>query len=118
MIVIQIVYLCTVLCEVVHKNTSTGDEDLWIRMATIGRIEEFKEGKDDWSQYAERLEFFFEANGIKEDTKKCPVFLTVIGLKAYKQLRSLIAPAKPDEKDYPSLVKAMKDHYTPAPSEI
>ena len=60
MIVIQIIYLCTVLCEVVHKNTSTGDEDLWISMATIGRIEEFKEGKDDWSQYAERLEFFLK----------------------------------------------------------
>jgi len=118
MTVIQFIYLCTVLREVVHKNTSTGDEDLWIRMATIGRIEVLKEGKDDWSQYAERLEFFFEANEIKEDAKKCPVFLTVISSKVYKQLQSFIAPAKADEKDYLSLVKAMKDHYTPAPSEI
>ena len=50
MIVIQIIYLSTVLCEVIHKKKSTGDKDLWIRMATIGRIEEFKEEKDDWSQ--------------------------------------------------------------------
>ena len=68
------------------KDSTTGNEDLWIHMATIGRIEEFKEGKDDWNQYAKRLEFFFEANGIKQDAKKRPVFLTVIGAKAYKQL--------------------------------
>ena len=29
------------------KDSTTGDEDLWIHMATIGHIEEFKEGKDD-----------------------------------------------------------------------
>jgi len=59
-------------------------------MATICRIEEFKESKDDWSQYAKRLELFFflffEANGIKEHGKKCPVFLTAIGSKAYKRV--------------------------------
>ena len=51
-------------------------------MATIGRIEEFKESKDNWNQYAERLEFFFEANGIKDDAKKRPIFLTAIGIQA------------------------------------
>ena len=110
--------LCTFVLQSTRDST-TGDEVLWIRtMVTIGRIEEFKEGKDDWSQYAERLEFFSEANGIKEDAKKRPVFLTVIGAKAYKQLRCLISPVKPNETEYADLLKAMKDHYKPAPSEI
>ena len=87
-------------------------------MATIGRIEEFREDKEEWSQYAERLEHFFAANGITNNDKKRSVFLTVIGAKAYKQLRSLIAPVKPGESDFATLSEAMKNHYTPAPSEI
>ena len=39
-------------------------------MATIGRIEEFRDEKEDWDQYAERLEHFFAANGITEAEKK------------------------------------------------
>ena len=87
-------------------------------MATIGRIEEFREDKEEWSQYAERLGHFFAANGITSNDKKRSVFLTVIGAKAYKQLRSLIAPVKPGESDFATLSEAMKNHYTPAPSEI
>ena len=33
-------------------------------MTTIGRVEEFREEKDDWDQYAKRLDHFFAANGI------------------------------------------------------
>ena len=88
------------------------------RMATIGRIEEFREDKEEWSQYTERLEHFFAANGITDDDKKRSVFLTVIGARAYKKLRSLIAPVKPGESDFATMSKAMKDHYAPAPSEI
>ena len=50
------------------------------------RIEEFCDDKEDWDQYAERLKHFFAANGITEAEKKCSVFLTVIGGKAYNQL--------------------------------
>ena len=87
-------------------------------MATIGRIEEFREDKEDWDQYAERLDHFFAANGITGADKKRSVFLTVIGAKAYKQLRSLVAPEKPGEMSYDNLTAAMKNHLTPPPSEI
>ena len=87
-------------------------------MATIGRIEEFRDDKEDWIQYYERLDHFFAANGITEADKKRSVFLTVIGPRAYKQLRNLISPAKPGETSYKDLVEAMKKHFTPAPSEI
>ena len=76
-------------------------------MATIGRIEEFREDKEEWSQYAERLGHFFAANGITSNDKKRSVFLTVIGAKAYKQLRSLIAPVKPGESDFATLSEAI-----------
>ena len=50
--------------------------------------------------------------------KKRSVFLTVIDAKTYKQLRSLIAPAKPGEISYDELTAAMKKRLTPPPSEI
>ena len=87
-------------------------------MATIGRIKEFRDDKEDWDQYAERLNHFFAANKITEVEKKRSVFLTVIGAKAYKQLRSLISPAKPGHTSYKDLTAAMKNHYRPAPSEV
>ena len=63
--------------------------------ATFGRIGEFKEGKEDWQQYVERLGHFFAANGITEENKKRSVFVSIMGPNAYKLLRSLISPAKP-----------------------
>jgi len=81
-------------------------------IATIGRIEEFREDKEEWIQYVERLGHFFATNGITSNNKKHSLFLTVIGARAYKQLRSLIAPAKPGETDFATLSNAMKDHYT------
>ena len=109
------VSLRTISCNIA-SILQTGDEDG--DMATISRIEESRDDKEDWNQYAERLEHFFTANGITSDEKKQAVFLTIIGAKAYKQLRSLIAPAKPGEKDFTVLAEAMKNHYTPAPSGI
>ena len=46
------------------------------------------------------------------------VFLSVIGPTTYKLLASLIAPEKPGDKDYKELVKVVKEHHNPTPSEI
>jgi len=41
-----------------------------MRMALyIGSVGEFREGKEEWSQYAERLDHFILANGIKNEQK-------------------------------------------------
>jgi len=85
--------------------------------AYIGSVGEFREGKEEWSQYAERLDHFILVNGIKDDQKK-DVFLAVIGPQAYKLLKSLIVPAKPGDKGYTELVQTLAKHYEPAPSEI
>ena len=82
-------------------------------------ISKFCEDKEEWSQYTERLvnEHFFTANSITSNDKKHSVFCTVIRVRAYKQLRSLITLEKPDETDFVMLSKAMKNHYAPTPSE-
>ena len=101
------------------KSSTTGNEDCdSIYMTTIGRIEELCEDKEEWSQYAERLEHFFATNGIASNDKKRSVFLTVIRARAYKQSRSLTAPKKPSETDFVTLSEVMKNHYVLAPSEI
>ena len=47
--------------------------------AYVGSIGEYREGKEEWSQYVEHLQHFLSVNGIEDDKKK-DVFLTVIGL--------------------------------------
>ena len=43
-------------------------------MATIGKVEPFQIGVDNWEQYTERLEQYFAANSITEEAKKRAVF--------------------------------------------
>ena len=63
--------------------------------ATLGKVEEFNNSREDWPQYEERLGHFFTANGITEGQKRA-VLLTVIGPSAYKVLRNLVSPKKPN----------------------
>ena len=41
-----------------------------------------------------------------------------MGEKTYKLMCSLISPAKPNDKSFGQLVKAMRGHLCPLPSEI
>ena len=84
----------------------------------FGVIGEFKEGREEWAQYVERLGHFLVANGITENKRKRAVLLFVIGPKAYMLLGSLVASERPGDKSHVDLVKVMMDHYNPKPSEI
>ena len=86
--------------------------------ATLGQVEPFDPQVDDWVQYSERLEHYFVANTITEDKKKVAILVTVIGGKAYALLQNVLAPAKPADKSFDSLVKIMKDHLKPKPLVI
>lgn len=57
--------------------------------AIIGHIETFDEARKQWSTYVEWFEIFVEVNGIS-DEKRVSVFLSVMGVSAYKLLRSLL----------------------------
>ena len=81
-------------------------------MATMfGKLEEYDmaTGKD-WIQYIERMEYYFQANKITEGDTKKAILISVMGEKAYKLMRSLVSPAKPNDKSFGHLVKAMRGH--------
>ena len=84
----------------------------------LGKIDKFDSATEEWKQYEECLGNLFSANGINRDEKKRAVLLTLIGPARYKLLRNLIAPQKPGEVEYSSLMKRLADHFSPTPSEI
>ena len=89
-------------------------------MATMfGKLEEFDmaTGKD-WTQYIERMEYHFQANKITEGDTNRAILISAMGEKAYKLMHSLISPAEPNDKSFGQLVKAMRGHLCPPPSEI
>ena len=45
-------------------------------MAVHGALAAFKPQEEDWSEYTERLTFYFAANGITTDAKKRAVLLS------------------------------------------
>ncbi|KAL1447021.1 hypothetical protein MTO96_044414 [Rhipicephalus appendiculatus] len=85
-------------------------------MPTFGRVEEY-DSKEPWSSYTERLDAFFNANGIEEDENKW-IFLSTVGTSTYATLRRLLAPDKPKEKNFRELISTLNSHFSPAPSEI
>ena len=54
-------------------------------MASFGKIQEFSPDKETISNYLERVEIFFQANGIANE-KKVPVFLSIAGGNIYALL--------------------------------
>ena len=87
-------------------------------MVAFGKVNAFNLSQEEWPLYVERLEDVFVANSITDGAKKQAVFLSVIGGSNYKLLSSLVAPAKPGEKEYSALVNKLTEHFTPTPSEI
>ena len=87
-------------------------------MATLGSIESFKPGSEDWHAYSERFDQYVIANDIKDEKKIVATFLTTIGSKTYNLLRDLLAPTKPSEVKFTELVKTLRDHYEPKPIVI
>ena len=69
--------------------------------AMFGKLEEFDmaTGKDR-IQYIERMECYFQVNKITEGDTKRAILISAMGKKAYKLMRSLISPAKPNEKSF------------------
>lgn len=65
----------------------------------------------------ERLELYFIANSVKDDTK-VPMLLTVVGSKTYSTLRNLISPEKPSGKKFEEIIKVLRSHFAPKKSII
>ena len=100
-------------------TTFIGDENNWnASMAVHGALAAFKPQEEDWSEYTERLTFYFAANRITTDAKKRAVLLSCCGPATFRLLRSLVLPVSLDEISFENLVKKMKEHREPQPSVI
>ena len=86
-------------------------------MANHGKLEEY-DPQEEWSQYIERLEFYFEANGVDNADQQRAILLSVCGSKTYKLIRNLTMPEKPSDKTFKELVELVQHHENPKPSAI
>ena len=86
-------------------------------MANHGTLSEY-DMQEDWSEYIERLEFYFEANGVSDGEKQRAILLSVCGSKTYKLIRNLTTPQKPSDKTFAELVDLVQGHQHPKPSAI
>ena len=53
----------------------------------LGHLSTFQCESETISAYLERVQLFFDVNGIKEDKKKVPVFLNAVSSRTYALLR-------------------------------
>ena len=83
-------------------------------MATLGKLEDFKQDAEPFQAYLEKVNIFFAANDIPED-KKVPVFLSTIGGTTYGLVRNLVAPDAPMSKSFRELADKLTEHFEPKP---
>ena len=87
-------------------------------MAVHGTLAAFNPREEDWSEYVERLSFYFTANGITGHAKKRAILLSSVGPPTFCLMRSLVLPESLDSFSYDNLVSKVKTHKEPAPSVI
>ena len=83
-------------------------------MPTFGQINEFHPENESFSVYLERFELFVLANSIA-DSKKVPLFLTVLGGNTYGLLHNLMAPDNSKDKSFETITGVLKAHFEPKP---
>ena len=86
-------------------------------MPSLGKIEEFDLDSTNIDRYLERLEQYFVANGVPEDStdrhKRRATLISVMGAKAYDVLSDECSPSTPSQKTYAQHATILKDHFAP-----
>lgn len=82
---------------------------------SIGKIRDFNVKTGSWLSYADRLDMYFQANGIKEELKM-PTLISLMGDESYELLMNLASPKKPSELTYTAAKEILRNHLQPAPS--
>ena len=88
-----------------------------IDMARHGTLGEYDNTREDWLSYTERLQQYFAANDMRNTEKQRAIFLSTAGASTYKLIKSLLAPSKLAGRSFDELVKLVRDHHQPPPSE-
>lgn len=78
---------------------------------TMGKLREFSAKDSDWSIFRARLEQYFIANGITEETVKRALLLNACDEDAYRLIFSLCVPEKAENKNYKDLVQLFDKHF-------
>lgn len=84
----------------------------------VDAVRPFDSASQTWEEYCDVLDHFFVANDIQAAERKQAVLLSSVGAQTYALMRTLLSPVKPGDRFYEDLVKLLKDHYHPKPSEI
>ena len=83
----------------------------------IGNFGEFDPEKEDFENYAKRLNVWFTVNKIKSDDK-VSVFLALVGAKAFGNLISMSVPDDPSTKTLAVLTEMLENFYKSQRNEI
>ena len=89
------------------------------RMTAVhGAITPFDPDNDEWTEYIERLQFYFAANNIRDGAKQKAILLSNCGASTFRLLRSIVLPDALVDVTFTVLVEKMKEHWEPKPSVI
>ena len=84
-------------------------------IAIHGALETFNPTEKDWSEYSERLTFYFTTYGITTDAKKRAVSYRLV---TFRLLQGLVLLGKLKKFSFEQLMTKMKEHKEPQPSVI
>ena len=85
----------------------------------IGKVQKFAVGTD-FEAYAERLEFFFVANGVTDSKQKKAVPLANLPTETYQLVKDLVAPTllREDSLTYDTIVERLQKQLKPQKSAL
>ena len=86
---------------------------------SIGKVQKFVFGAH-FESYAEQLEFYFVANGIRDANQKKAVLLTDLPTETYQLVKDLVAPnlLKESTTTYTTIVEKLQRQLKPQKSAL
>ena len=84
----------------------------------LGQIESFDPKCHIWTQYYERLKFYFNANDITDKEKQRSVFFALCGGETFSLVHSLVAPKKLEDTGFDVIVNKLHEHFEPKENVI
>lgn len=73
---------------------------------------------EEWEDYAQRFEFFLEAQSITDAAKMRATFLSQCGPVTFQLAKVLVAPSHLKYTSFETILAALRDHFAPKPLEL
>ena len=89
-----------------------------MKIATHGELSAFNPAKEHWTAYIERARYYFIANDVKSDEKKCAILFSGCGPETYQTICSIVDTETLNTAKFDTLVEIITAHYDPKPSFI